>query len=39
MRFNSQFWKQDEKADKVEEWHNHMTWANQEREYYRLVIN
>jgi len=39
MRFNSQFWKQDEKADKVREWHNHMTWANQEREYYRLVIN
>ncbi|CAG8734178.1 11968_t:CDS:2, partial [Rhizophagus irregularis] len=38
MRFNTQFWNQDEKDDKVKEWHEHITWANQERDYYRNCI-
>ncbi|CAB4383124.1 unnamed protein product [Rhizophagus irregularis] len=38
MRFNTQFWDQNEKENKVKEWHEHITWANQERDYYKKCI-
>ena len=39
IRFHTQFWDQSERDDKVKEWHEHITWANQERDYYKLVIH
>ena len=38
MRFHTQFWNQSKWDDKVKEWHEHITWANQKRDYYKLVI-
>ena len=38
MRFNTKFWDQSQRDNKVKEWHEHITWANQERDHYRLVI-
>lgn len=37
MRFNTQFWNQNERDSKVQEWNNHILWACKERDYYRLV--
>ena len=37
MRFNTQFWNQNERDNKVKEWNDHITWACDERNYYRLV--
>ncbi len=37
MRFNTQFWNQNERDNKVKEWNDHIIWAHKERNYYRLV--
>ena len=39
MRFNTKFWDQNERDNKVKEWHEHIIWANQERDYYRFITN
>jgi hypothetical protein len=38
MRFNTNLWSTNEKYDNVKKWNEHIIWANQERDYYRLVI-
>lgn len=35
MRFNANFWSLAEKEKKVNNWNEHIKWANEERDYYR----
>jgi len=37
-RFNAKYWTQEEKDKKIIEWSNHITWAFNEREYYRYIF-
>ena len=37
-RFNAKYWTQEEKDKKIIEWSNHITWASNERVYYRYIF-
>ena len=38
MRFNSKYWTEQETEKSIEEWNNHILWAQKEREYYRYLF-
>ncbi|CAG8769427.1 32223_t:CDS:2 [Gigaspora margarita] len=38
MRFGARYWHKDEIERKIQEWNDHYSWAQLEREYYRFYI-
>ncbi|CAG8627172.1 23271_t:CDS:2 [Cetraspora pellucida] len=38
MQFNTQYWTENKRDYNIQEWNNHIKWANQEREFYKQCI-